>query len=577
MTFVASLDKPPKDTSSVDRAIEELKASSAAWVRLHLLERIGLLERLKPRILAEAESLASEAAQRQEVEPSSPFMAEEWILVPWAFLQGVNSYLTTLRRIALGRSPVSRSAVRLREDGRTLVRVFPVSVTDRLLFSGYGAEAWLEPGVTPEQALREAAAMHRGAGFERPGVALVLGAGNVGSITALDILHALYSEGHAVIVKMNPVNDYLGKYFERIFAEYIERGWLRFVYGDAALGSYLAYHPGVSAVHMTGSAATHDAIVWGVGEEGEKRRRANAPRLSKPMTSELGGLSPLIVVPGDWSPRDLRFQAEHVVTSKLNNAGHNCIATQVLVLPEPWEQADRFLFEIRAVLESLPPRHPYYPRAAERMKAAMAGHSDAETYGDGTCVVVPNLDLGANESLLRDEVFGGALGIVRLKNRGVRDYLESAVAFVNERLPGTLGATLLIDPATAKGNEAVLEAALSDLRYGSIGINAWCGLGFLLGYTPWGAYPGHTLQNIGSGIGFVHNAFLLKHVQKTVSFMPFRPVPRSLFSGDLTFSPKPPFFVTNRTGLTTAKRLVEFLATDRISSLPGIFASALRG
>jgi hypothetical protein len=39
------------------------------------------------------------------------------------------------------------------------------------------------------------------------------------------------------------------------------------------------------------------------------------------------------------------------------------------------------------------------------------------------------------------------------------------------------------------------------------------------------AFPGHTQQEIGSGTGVVHNAFLLQHVQKSVTEIPFRPSP----------------------------------------------------
>ena len=93
------------------------------------------------------------------------------------------------------------------------------------------------------------------------------------------------------------------------------------------MGEYLCNHPEIETIHITGSDRTHDAIVWGVGEEGARNRAAGTPLLSKRMTSELGGISPMIVTPGDWKHHDLQFQAEHIVTSKLNNGGHNCIAT----------------------------------------------------------------------------------------------------------------------------------------------------------------------------------------------------------------------------------------------------------
>jgi hypothetical protein len=42
-------------------------------------------------------------------------------------------------------------------------------------------------------------------------------------------------------------------------------------------------------------------------------------------------------------------------------------------------------------------------------------------------------------------------------------------------------------------------------------------------------------------------------------------------------SPKPVFFVTNKTAETTIRRLVTFLVDRKPIALGGIFASALRG
>jgi hypothetical protein len=155
--------------------------------------------------------------------------------------------------------------------------------------------------------------------------------------------------------------------------------------------------------------------------------------------------------------------------------------------------------------------------------------------------------------------------------------MRNAVEFSNDVLPGTLGATIVIDPKTRKTNAVAFDEAISDLRYGDIGVNVWSAMGFLLGYTPWGAFPGHTPQNIGSGTGVVHNAFLLQNVQKAVAEIPFRPSPRAIINGELTISPKPIFFVTNKTAETTIRRLVKFLVDGNPTALPGIFASALRG
>ena len=46
------------------------------------------------------------------------------------------------------------------------------------------------------------------------GVSLVLGAGNQASVISGDILFKLIHEDEVVIVKTNPVNEYVGKYLE---------------------------------------------------------------------------------------------------------------------------------------------------------------------------------------------------------------------------------------------------------------------------------------------------------------------------------------------------------------------------
>jgi acyl-CoA reductase-like NAD-dependent aldehyde dehydrogenase len=566
------------DHATLDAIVADLNSHAGEWVALPLAEKVAMLERLRPRIMAEADAMVRETQRAKGIDASTSWGAEDWLTGPWAFLQGVTALLTTLNRVQKGVPPVDTKKTRSRVGGQTVVQVFPATPQDSLLLSGYGAEVWMMPGVSRQAAVTGAAAMYRGQGYADPGVALVLGAGNVGTITTLDILHMLYTEGSVCVVKMNPVNDYLSPHFAEIFAEFIDRGWLRFVHGGPDVGGYLAHHDGVHAIHMTGSAATHDAIVWGVGAEAEARRSSGERLLAKPITSELGGVSPMIVVGGDWTDADLQFQAEHLVTSKLNNAGHNCIATQVIVLPESWTQADALLDKVRSVIAALPPRAQYYPRAADKVAAAVQGHESAEHLGRGDlCAFVPDLSAQGVESLVNDEVFAGAMGVVRLPGATTAAYLANAVAFANDVLPGTLGASIVIDPATAKRDKAALDTAIADLRYGSIGINAWTGLNFLLGYAPWGAFPGHTEEEIGSGIGFVHNAFLLQGVQKGIAWMPFRPLHRAALNGQLHMSPKPPFFVTNKTGATTARRLSAYLATGNHLGLAGIFASALRG
>jgi acyl-CoA reductase-like NAD-dependent aldehyde dehydrogenase len=566
------------DTTALDKALDELHASAPSWVALPLVNRVTLLEALPRKILDFGPQMVAAADGAKGIASTSSWVAEDWLTGVWAFIQGVNSHTLVLKRVLAGQEPIKADAVHTRPDGQAVVDVFPVTAYDRLLLNGYKAQVWIEPGVSAEQTRQDAAGMYRGAGYGYPGVALVLGAGNVGTITTLDILDQLFAQGNVCVVKMNPVNDYLGPFYEKIFSEFVSRGWLRFVYGGADVGGYLAHHPKVDSVHMTGSAATYDAIVWGTDAEAATRKANNTPILNKPISAELGGISPVIVVPGDWSDADIRFQAEHIASSKLNNAGHNCIATQILVVSEDWPLADKLIAEIRTVMREVEPRRTYYPRSDEKTGKACEGMSGAEFLSsDKSRALIPDVDPQSGASILRDEVFAGALGIVRLPGKTAPEFMRNAVEFANDVLPGTLGATIIIDPKTRETNAAAFDEAISGLRYGDIGVNVWSAMNFLLGYTSWGAFPGHTPQNIGSGTGVVHNAFLLQHVQKTISEIPFRPSPRAIIGGELTLSPKPVFFVTNNTAETTIRRLVKFLVDGKPTALPGIFLSALRG
>lgn len=562
------------DTSLLDRTVADVRAGASSWSVTPLPERIALLERLRPRLVARAAETADAGSRAKGYGPDSPWAAEDWIGGPWALAQNAAALLHVLRRIAAGKDPLDARRVH-EENGGTRVDVFPATRWDSVLLNGYKAQVWMRPGVTPEQVRADAAGEYRGRRGE-PAVALVLGAGNVAAITALDILHKLYVEGQVVIAKMNPVNAYLRPHFEYVFAEFVERGWLRFVDGGAAEGAYLCRHDGVDALHVTGSDRTHDAIVWGTDEEAGRRRREDLPLVAKPFSSELGGVTPCVVVPGPWSAADLRYQAEHIVTSKMNNSGHNCVASQVLVLPRDWDGTERLLDEIRTVLRELPERADYYPGSADRLASVRAAHPTAEAHGAGCRLLVPDI-ADHDDRLVTEEVFGSVLGVVRLPGATPDAFLRHAVDFANDTLPGTLGATLIVHPRTEKAHRDAVRSAVADLRYGTVGVNCWSGVGFLLGFTPWGAFPGHTRQDIGSGTGFVHNAFMLEDIEKTVLRAPFAPAPRGLVTGAPSLSPRPPYFVTHRTARTTVERLTRFTAAPSPAKLPALFAAALRG
>ncbi len=578
----ALVSSAEQDHSTMDRAVARLNEQKQAWADLPVARKIAYFEQVRKLTMQQAKAWVDAASEAKGLPADSSLVGEEWISGPWALIYALNRYIQTLQEIAKSGTPdVPTSKVHTRSDGQVVVDVFPETLADRLLLSGVSAQVWMQPGVTAAN-LRDTMAVWYKQAHPQGKVALVLGAGNIASIPPLDVLYKLIAEGAVCLLKMNPVNDYLGPFFEKIFAPMIADGFVQLAYGGVAAGVYLTTHPGIDDVHITGSAATHDAIVFGTGAEGAERKRAHSAINTKRITSELGNVSPTIVVPGPWTKADLRFQAEQIATQKMHNAGFNCIASQVLILPESWDLAPALLDELRQVMRDTPTRFAYYPGASKRQQDALAAHPDAEQFDAPAEGVVPRTlahadGTNAGEFCFKIEAFGSVLTETRLPGDDAATFLSNAVAFSNDSLWGTLGANVIIHPATEKALGAAFDRAIADLRYGCVAINAWTGVGFLLAETTWGAFPGHTPEDIQSGIGVVHNSLLFDRAQKSVVRAPFYPYPRSFTKGSLTILPKPPWFITNKMQAVLGRRLTRYEYNPSYLRMPGIFAAALRG
>jgi len=560
--------------AELDAAIQALTAGAAVWAELPLEKRAALLREVHASVSTQAEQWAHTAARIKGLELDSPLVGEEWMSGPYAVLTALAALAETVETLASGRSPIENLTLGTAPGGRVTVPVMPYNAYECLLLHGFHGEVWLKPGVTATQARGEA-----GLGELTPtlsgGVGLVLGAGNITSIPPLDVLYEIVAHNRSSLLKLNPIMSDMMPVYQAALAPLVTAGMLRIVQGGAAEGSYLTQHDGIQHVHITGSAATHDAIVWGVGAQRAANKKAMTPLLKKPITSELGGVSPIILVPGRWTKRDLRYQAEHVATQRLHNGGYNCIAGQIVVLSSDWPQKAAFLDELRAAIERTPSRPAWYPGSDDRVADVEAHYPKAQRLADGARLLV---DIQADEDASRlqtTESFSPVLGVIEVAGTG-QAFLDAAVKTVNADFLGTLGANVLIAPADRKRLGAGFDNAIAELKYGSIAINSWTGFAFLAAGASWGAFPGHPLDNVQSGIGIVHNALLLDHAERTVVTGPFRPFPRSIAGGEFALFPKPPWFVTARSATRTGELLTRFAQKPSWLKMPGIFISAFR-
>jgi aldehyde dehydrogenase (NAD(P)+) len=560
-----------QEPAALDAAVARVKEAAPAWAAAPLRERIDLARALLEGTARTAPEAVRLACQAKGIGLDTPAAGEEWMTGPYLtarFLRQFIRSLTLLQRN--GSTPVGPLGQTI--DGRLTVGVFPASLQDRVLFPGVRAEVHLQEGVTEDELHAGRARFHR-APDHAGKVCLVLGAGNINSIPSTDVFTKLFTEGKACVLKMNPVNAYLGPVLEEAFRAAVERGVLAVVYGGGEEGAWLCRHPAVDEIHVTGSDTTHDLIVWGPpGPERAERMARGRPLLEKEVSSELGNITPVLVVPGPWDERRLAFQAEDVAGMVTHNASFNCIAGKLLVTPRGWRLRDRFLGLVAAALGTAPARPAWYPGAFDRYRALTDGRAVVQRVGpapEGTLpwTLVPGLDAAADDPAFTTEPFCALLSETSVGSEDPVEFLDAAVRFVNERVWGTLAATLLVHPATMAdpATRAAVERAVRALRYGTVTLDVWSGYGFAFGTTPWGAYPGSPLTDIQSGRGVVHNTLMLERIEKTVLRHPALTVP------------KPPFFPSHRSAHVVARRLLAVETGAGWAAVPGVVAAALRG
>ena len=274
------------DFSSIDRSLQVLRERADAWIDLPLADRIRYLQEILDGTFAVADEQVARATKAKSITTDEPAAAEEYFGGPVVQLRTVRQLLETLKRIQKTGRVTFPNPTRKTTTGQIAAHVFPANTMDKLLFSGFSAEVWLDPSVTGDNFDQHLGYMYR----EKPktgAVSLVLGAGNVASIGPLDVVHKLFVEGQVCVLKMNPVNEYLGPFVEQTFSRLIQDGFVQVVYGGADVGQYLCEHEQIDEIHITGSDKTHDAIVFGIGDEGKDRKARNDPRNTKRITSEL--------------------------------------------------------------------------------------------------------------------------------------------------------------------------------------------------------------------------------------------------------------------------------------------------
>ena len=563
----------PTSREDMDKALEVLSSHKNEWASLSLQKRIDLIDQLIKGFFRQADTWVSADLKAKHAVGDEYASGFEWMGGPVGVLRTLQGLRQTLTDLNIHGHPTIPGPVRVRRNGQVVARVFPAKLADRILFSGYTCEVWMEPDVFLDELPGTLAVAYQGG--NHPGkVALVLGAGNASGLPATDVLYKLFVEKQAVLLKMSPVNEYLGPVFAESFRSLIESGYLQIVYGGASEGKYLCHHPKVDEILLTGSHKTFEAIVFGEGADGKRRKAEGRPLLTKRIVGELGSVSSVIVVPGPWKQRDFAYHAEHLASQLSDNAGHNCYRARVVVQHADWKGREQLLTQMRKIFSRVPLRTAFYPGATEQYEVFLSHHPNAERFGtprkgELPWTLVPGINPDDKEEIcFTTEAVCPLIAETAISASSVPEFIDRAVEFANDRLWGTLNVSLIVHPASMKDPEVsrAVDQAVVNLRYGTVAFNCPASISWVTARPPWGAFPDSNLTDIQSGVGFVHNTFMLSRPQKVVVRVTFH----------LTLHPV--WFVTHgREFEAVGRKLAAYEATLSWLRLPGIIWSGVFG
>ncbi len=539
----------------IDRFITTLRTKSKEFNSISNVQLVSMLEETIANI-KEVSFFWATICSDNKGTTKTPAEGEEWLGGPFASVLATQYYIKSLTND----DDLAETKYNSEENS---YKVFPNNFTERITFPFIDAKVIFNKSMSFND-------INKYRGFSKrydidPSITLVLGAGNFSSIPYLDVLYHLISRKSVILLKLNPVNEYLKPVFEKVFQNFIERGYIIVTTGNIDESKYMATHPGINHIHLTGSDKTFEDIVYGRELTDKERKAKSLSKINnKPITSELGNVTPIIIHPGKWSTSDIKYQARKIVTAKLNNNGFNCIAAQVVVLPDGWGQTDTLIKFVKHYMSKAKERKAYYPESIERLEK-LEKDKGYERVNALSCVT-PHLtrEIKAYSKFEIDEVWSSTIYFKKIDYTSVEDFANKAIDYCNDELWGNLGVSVIIKDHDRKFNKHITNLYIDKLNYGTVAINEWAAIGYIIPQLPWGGFPGNRDNDIQSGQSVVHNSMLFESPLKGVVNTKFR-ISRLI---------DPPWFVTNKKARRLFRNLTYYqINNSNINFLKLIFAA----
>ncbi len=193
---------------AMQRELQELQKNKDRWATTEIDERIVILDQIKRDLIPVSQRWVTLCMEAKGIFSYTHGEGEEW-----GTLSDIYNLLGSLRQSLVGIKkcglPQIAGPISILPNGQVSARVFPRTKIEAMLYAGLSLEVRMESGVSSSQVPQsQAKALLNANG--RGSVNLVLGAGNASSLPVNDSLYKLFVENHVVILKLNPINAYLG-------------------------------------------------------------------------------------------------------------------------------------------------------------------------------------------------------------------------------------------------------------------------------------------------------------------------------------------------------------------------------
>jgi acyl-CoA reductase-like NAD-dependent aldehyde dehydrogenase len=138
---------PATPVEQIEALVQQLSAKKEAWVKTPVAERLRLLEKVKEGVMKESAAWAQAISALKGLDPSSSLQGEDWLAGPVTTVRNVRMLIDALKQNGQPKPP----ALTQRSNGQWVAQVLPCNTIEKLQYTGWKAEVWIEPGTEPTQ------------------------------------------------------------------------------------------------------------------------------------------------------------------------------------------------------------------------------------------------------------------------------------------------------------------------------------------------------------------------------------------------------------------------------------------